>query len=164
MPNIEEIEPILRDSVEEAIDNGYLILAKDWGIAWDASTGRWTRDLEQPHVCGCCVVGAHLLMKQPPVDPELHKGDPYEAAMLALGCDRWWLRDFMNGCDGWPSHSGNEPEVYDLGLAFRNQYRAMDIEILRPLYEPHSETRLKILPSLDSESELFEPSKIASAK
>ena len=32
MAKIEEIEPILRASVDSAIQHGYLIIAKDWGV------------------------------------------------------------------------------------------------------------------------------------
>lgn len=155
MSKFEEIEPILHGAVDEAINFGFVIVAKDWGVAWDAKASRWVWDHEQMRVRGCCVVGAYLLTRQPAIDPALHKGDAYDAAQLALGCDRWWLRDFMNGCDGWPLHTGHDPLVYEFGASFRRTYRSVDVEILELLHEqPRSETRLRVVPSLESEKDL----------
>ena len=158
MLKIEEVEPIVRGAVEGAINAGYLLISKDWGVCWDAEAGLWVWDRNQTYVRSCCVAGAFLLMMQPAVDPSLHKGDAFDAVKIALSCDRWWLRDFLNGCDGWPMQEGQDPAVYEFGVTFNQRYRPMDIDILDLVYQRQdiSETRLRVVPALDSEQELLE--------
>ena len=153
MAKIEEIEPILRASVDSAIQHGYLIIAKDWGVGWDETRQCWAWDPNAVHVRSCCIFGSFLLMNQPSIDPRVHKGDPYDAVMEALHFDKWLLRDVMNGCDGYPLHSGHVEEVYALGSRLASIYRPLEVDILLLQY-PQSQTRLRVLPSPESERDL----------
>jgi hypothetical protein len=135
---IEELEPVLRESMEEAIKYGYLIVAKDWGICWDPENHLWIWDAKARRARGCCAIGSYLLFTQPALDPNAHKGDCFEAALAALQCNRWFLRDFMNGFDGYPMNAASAEDVYMFGRRLALVYRPIDIDIL----ELQSEVRL----------------------
>lgn len=140
MRTAQELEPIIREAVDTIIQNGYVLISGDWGVHWDASTSQWAWDPAQTKTPGCCPIAALLLVQQPHLAPELHQGDPYDAAVLALDVDGIWLRDFNNGFEAY-RFQGNwsgayfrqgYEEAYELGQRMAAMYRPVPCEILAP--------------------------------
>ena len=146
MSKFEDLEAMLRDATDQAVQSGFLIVKGDWAVCWSVSHGCWIWDSTVARAPACCFVGAYLLVTETDSSDEpVHKGDPYQAAMRALDLDKWELRDLLNGCDTVPMHRGHAEEPYNLGLRLASTYRPVDIELLAPPIPKESEVRLRDL-------------------
>jgi len=155
MTKTEELEPVLRDSIDTAILSGFLLVQTDYGVLWDRNQHRWVWDPETCRSRCCCVIGAYLLATQPSLDPSTHNGDPYDAACAGLQTDKAWLHDFMNGFDGYNQQDPTtrfNPDAYEAGYRLQQLYRPLRLDILALQLE----RGIKIPPLFEEEEDIPE--------
>lgn len=128
---IRNLEGEVRSAVETAIRGGYQIISKDWGVVWDTEKKAWVSDTDLSLTPSCCPLGAYFLAAQPQVPFDKHLGDLFDAAVMAWDLDKFWLRDFLNGTDGYPFVGDAENRsVYEMGARIANTYFPLDIECI----------------------------------
>jgi hypothetical protein len=154
MERAAEFVAIFQQSLDRAIEYGYLIISGDYGVKWSADEARWVWDPGQVDAPGCCALGAYMLETQPPLHPSpCDCGRPHlpddiwEAARDALGVPRTWLGDFLNGFDG-ESFSGDCPDAYGAGMKLREMYCPINADYL------HLDSSVQLLPS-DVEAQML---------
>lgn len=127
MGKTEEVESILRESIETVIRHGVVLISGEYGVAWSPEQGLWAWDhvmfTQAPH---CCSIGAYIIANQPGLDG---KGDIYDAAVAGLKVDPVYLRDVMNGFDDF-CYQGGYPDAFALGVRLRGIYRPLQFEYL----------------------------------
>lgn len=144
MLKFEELESILVNAMNSAIEQGYLLICNDWGVRWDAGSSRWMADETSPTLC-CDIFGA-LLLAQPPLDANLHQGDPDRAARMVVEPDFYagttildldalfdsavyeMCRNISNGWDNEEFLGGDEA-AYNLGQRLADIYRPLSADV-----------------------------------
>ena len=150
MLKIEELESVLVNAMNAAIEQGYLLICNDWGVRWDAATSRWTAD-EASCPTLCCDIFGALLLAQPPLDPALHQGDPDRAARMVVEPDFYagtacpdldtlfessvyeLCRNISNGWDNEEFLGGDEG-AYNLGQRLADIYRPLSADVFSLSY------------------------------
>jgi hypothetical protein len=131
MRTAQELEGVIREAVDTVIQNGFTLISGDWGICWDSESLQWIWDHTQTKKPGCCPIAALLLVQQPHLAPGLHKGDPYEAAVIALDVDHVWLRNFNNGFERY-GYQGGDEDAFILGQQLATMYCPVPCDIVAP--------------------------------
>lgn len=127
MNKTEEVESILRESIETVIRHGVVLISGEYGVSWDPDQSLWVWDrtmfTQAPH---CCTVGAYVISNQPALEGKM---DIYDAAVAALHVDPVYLRDVLNGFDDF-EYQGGYPDAFALGVRLRSTYRPLQFEYL----------------------------------
>lgn len=143
-----ELETKLVEALNTAIDRDLVLVQKEYGVVWNGVS--WEPDTAHlPGTRGCDILGAVLLL-QPQLDADAHKGDHFEAIRLYFEEQDDHIldgecigRNIANGWDDWPFIGGSQ-EAYGLGQKLASLYRPLDVDLL----SAQSETRMTIAPSL----------------
>lgn len=161
MRKLNDVETLVVRAMNAAIELGILLISGDWGVKWNADTSRWECDPELG-VPSCDIFGA-LLLTQPALDPALHRGDYDRAVRMIMDGEFYtqtadpdletlfeapvyeFVRNVLNGWDGFDFLGGDE-DAFLLGTKLAEMYRPLSSDVL----EMGSQTRLRVVPSLDS--------------
>lgn len=157
----EQLEAFLIEALNGAITAGHLLVNGEYGVRWDAEQGLWVWDPEASPVPSCDVLGA-VLLSQPALDPQVHRGDPDRAIRALLdvslyenepdletlfGSDAYAIaRGIANGWDS-EEYFADGAAAYAIGAKLAEIYRPLPIDIV---VSTESEIRIKVPMDLDS--------------
>lgn len=171
MLSIEELESMLVDAINAAIERGFLLISGADGVRWNTVTESWEWDPEQCNMQACDLWGAVLLST--PGAHTVHRGDFHRAARCAVDVDFYLtnpdpdietlldsdvyqlVQSVVNGWDTDEFVTGH-PDAYMLGHRLANIYRPLSVDVFNlspPRTQPKSGPTMKLDDFADDEDE-----------